>query len=102
MKIDGNRSNNQTDATQSAEAAQKIAEQRAAAKKAEQSAAAGTDTVQVSSDAKLMAAAVQAANEPTPIRTDKVEEMKRKLAAGEIGNDAGRLADRIIDDLLKE
>lgn len=101
MKIDGNRSSNQTDATQSTEAAQKLAEKRAA-KQAERAANTGTDSVQVSSDAKLMSAAVQKANEPTPIRTDKVEEMKRKLANGEIGTDAGRLADRIIDDLLKE
>jgi anti-sigma28 factor (negative regulator of flagellin synthesis) len=28
--------------------------------------------------------------------------MKQKLAAGELGKDSARLADRIIDDLLKE
>jgi anti-sigma28 factor (negative regulator of flagellin synthesis) len=35
------------------------------------------------------------------VRTELVEQMKQKLAAGEIGNDSGRLADRMIDDLLK-
>ncbi len=101
MKIDGNRPSDQTDSTRSTDAAQKLAE-KLAAKSGDLKATSGQDTVQVSGDAKLLAAAVAATNEPTPIRTDKVEAAKQKLAAGEIGNDAGRLADRIIDDLLKE
>ena len=58
--------------------------------------------MEVSSDAKLLAAALKATTEAQPVRADVVEAMKQKLAAGEIGNDSGRLADRIIDDLLKE
>jgi flagellar biosynthesis anti-sigma factor FlgM len=101
MKIDGNRLPQDAEATKATEAAQKLAEKRIA-KKSDLPGAAGTDKVEVSSDAKLMAAALKASTEPTPVRTDVVEAMKKKLAAGEIGNDAGRLADRIIDDLLKE
>jgi flagellar biosynthesis anti-sigma factor FlgM len=101
MKIDGNRLPQDAEATKATEAAQKLAEKRVA-KKSDLPGAASTDTVEVSSDAKLMAAALKASTEPTPVRADVVEAMKKKLAAGEIGNDSGRLADRIIDDLLKE
>ena len=101
MKIDGNRLPQDAEATKATEAAQKLAEKRVA-KKSDLPGAAGTDKVEVSSDAKLLAAALKASTEPTPVRADVVEAMKKKLAAGEIGNDAGRLADRIIDDLLKE
>ncbi len=101
MKIDGNRLPQDAEATKATEAAQKLAEKRIA-KKSDLPGAAGTDKVEVSSDAKLMAAALKASTEPTPVRADVVEAMKKKLAAGEVGNDAGRLADRIIDDLLKE
>jgi len=101
-KIDTNRLTQQDiDATKSAEAAKKIAETRAA-KRNDAAAAVATDTVEVSSDAKLFVAAVKEASAPAPVRTELVEAMKQKLAAGEIGNDSGRLADRIIDDLLKE
>ncbi len=58
-----------------------------------------TDSVEVSSDARLLNQALTAASEGTGIRQDRVEEMRKKLAAGELGNDAGRLADRLIDDL---
>lgn len=101
-KIDSNRLTQQDlDATKSAEAARKIAEARVAKKNDLPGAAAG-DKVEVSADAQLFAQAAKAASEPTPVRADLVEAMKQKLAAGEIGKDSGRLADRIIDDLLKE
>ena len=100
-KIDSNRLTQDLDATRQTEAAQKVAEKRVA-KKSDLPGAAATDKVEVSSDAKLFAAAVRATSEPTPVRADVVEAMKQKLAAGEIGKDSGRLADRIIDDLLKE
>ena len=102
MKIDGNRSAQDLDQTKSTEAAQKAAAEKRLAKKNELPGAVSGDTVEVSADAKLMAAALKAASEPTAVRADKVEAAKQKLAAGEIGNDAGRLADRLIDDLLKE
>jgi flagellar biosynthesis anti-sigma factor FlgM len=102
MKIDGNRNAQDLDQTKSTEAAQKAAAEKRLAKKNELPGAVSADTVEVSSDAKLMSAALKAASEPTAVRADKVEAAKQKLAAGEVGNDAGRLADRLIDDLLKE
>jgi len=101
MKIDLNRSTQDTEAAKSTEAAQKVAEKRVA-KKSDLPGAASTDRLEVSADAKLMGAALQAATEVSSVRADVVEAMKQKLAAGEIGKDSGRLADRMIDDLLKE
>jgi flagellar biosynthesis anti-sigma factor FlgM len=60
------------------------------------------DTVEVSPDAKLLSEAVKVAQTTPAIRADVVERMKQKLAAGEIGNDAGRLADRMLDDIVKK
>ena len=100
MKIDAKLTQD-IEAAKSSEAAQKVAEKRVA-KKSDLPGAASTDRVEVSTDAKLMATALKAATEPTTVRADVVEAMKQKLAAGEIGKDSGRLADRIIDDLLKE
>jgi flagellar biosynthesis anti-sigma factor FlgM len=59
-----------------------------------------TDRVQVSGDAALAAAARRAADEAPNVRQDLVEKMRAKLSAGEIGNDAERLADRLIDHML--
>lgn len=101
MKIDLNRSTQDTEAAKSTDAAQKVTEKRVA-KKSDLPGASSTDRVDVSPDAKLMAAALKATSEAQPVRADVVEAMKQKLAAGEIGKDSGRLADRIIDDLLKE
>jgi flagellar biosynthesis anti-sigma factor FlgM len=60
----------------------------------------GSDRVQVSGDAALAATARRLADETPDIRRDLVERMRAKLAAGEIGTDAERLADRMIDDML--
>lgn len=59
------------------------------------------DRVQVSPDALLVTNAVKSANDSPDIRPEAVARAKAKLNAGEIGNDPERLADRIIDDLLK-
>ena len=59
-------------------------------------------TVQSSLDDQLMAAALKAATTAPSVRVDVVEAMKRKLAAGEIGNDSGRLADCLIEALLRK
>ena len=100
MKIDGNRLTQDADATRATDAARKLADRFVTKTAAERPAAGGTDKVELSSDAKLLAAALKATDETT-VRTDVVEAMKQKLAAGEIGNDSGRLADRMLDDLLK-
>ena len=80
MKIDLNRSTQDTEAAKSTEAAQKVAEKRVA-KKSDLPGAASTDRVEVSSDAKLLAAALKATTEAQPVRADVVEAMKQKLAA---------------------
>jgi flagellar biosynthesis anti-sigma factor FlgM len=98
MKIDGKFSTHDTDATTAAHAARKAGD--AATRKAGDRAGAAGDTVELSSDAQLLSSALKATAAPSSVRTDVVEAMKQKLAAGKIGNDSGRLADRLIDDLL--
>ncbi len=61
----------------------------------------GTDRVQVSEHAALAASARRLADETPDIRQDLVDRMRAKLAAGDVGSDAGRLADRLIDHLLE-
>jgi len=98
MKIDGNR---QTQDTEAAEAAKRTALDQAVKRSGtDKTSAASKDRVEVSADAKLLAAATDAAQKTPAVRTELVERMKQKLNAGEIGNDSGRLADRMIDDLL--
>ena len=100
MKIDLNRPTLDTDAAKGTDAARKVAD-GAVTRTGERTATSGTDKVELSSDAQLPAAALKATTETTAVRADVVEAMKVKLAAGEIGNDSARLADRILDDLLK-
>ena len=59
------------------------------------------DRVELSGDAALRAAALKAANAAPEIRSELVERLREKLNAGQIGNDAGALADAILDDQLK-
>ncbi len=59
------------------------------------------DRLQVSPDALLVTNAVKSASEAPDIRPEAVARAKAKLAAGEIGNDPERLAERIIDDMLE-
>jgi len=59
------------------------------------------DRIDVSSDALLLNSAVRAANEAPEIRPAVVEKARMKLLSGELGNDAERLADRLIDHMLK-
>jgi len=60
-----------------------------------------SDRVQVSEDAALASSARRAADQAPDLRQDLVERMRAKLAAGEIGTDPERLADRLIDHLLE-
>jgi flagellar biosynthesis anti-sigma factor FlgM len=61
----------------------------------------GSDRVELSGDAALRSSALKAANSAPEIRTELVERMRKELAEGRVGNDAHKLADAIIDDLLK-
>jgi len=98
MKIQGDRPSGVQDAGQTQQV-DKLAQARA---QQARGAADGGDRVEVSADAVLLGKAVDAAAKAPEIRQDVVERAKAKLAAGEIGNDAARLADRLIDSLLSK
>ena len=98
MKIQGDRPSGVQDAGQTQQV-DKAGQQRAPQSRG---GAEGGDRVEVSADARLLGKAVDAANKAPEIRQDVVDRAKAKLAAGEIGNDAGRLADRLIDSLLSK
>jgi flagellar biosynthesis anti-sigma factor FlgM len=97
MKIEGDRTFGVTDAQQSTQA-ERLQQGRAQTRGAAEGT--GGDRVEVSADARLLSSAVTAAERAPEIRQDVVERARQKLAAGEIGNDPARLADRIIDSLL--
>ena len=97
MKIEAHRPRIDTSA---AGETQKIAADRRTGKAGGPQSSSG-DTVEVSADARLLSQAVKLVNDTPDIRMDVVERMREKLAAGNVGNDAGRLADRMLDDLLK-
>jgi flagellar biosynthesis anti-sigma factor FlgM len=107
MKIEGQRPDqlpapNQTASTTASQAAQG-AERTQAAPRTERSGRpteARADRVELSPDARLMETAVKAVEKSPAVRQDVVERVRAKLAAGEVGNDPVRLADRIIDNLL--
>ncbi len=96
MKIEGNRPNLESVAAQRAD---RVTIGRGKTP-AGVSSAQGTDRVQVSDSAALAASARRAADQAPDIRRDLVEKMRAKLAAGEVGSDAERLADRMIDHML--
>jgi flagellar basal-body rod protein FlgF len=54
----------------------------------------------MSADAALANDAVKAANESPDIRAELVERMRALLASGELGSDAGALADSLIDSMI--
>jgi len=62
---------------------------------------ASADRVQVSDQARLLSAAVQAAHEAPDSSEAAIERARQKRAAGELGKDAERLADKLIDSLLR-
>ena len=97
MKIEGNRPTQETESLTRADAK--------GTKSAPNRAADAGDGVDVSADAKkaqgLVADAVKAAQALPDIRAEAVARGRAKLEAGELGVDAGRLADAIIDDLTK-
>jgi flagellar biosynthesis anti-sigma factor FlgM len=97
MKIEGNRPNLESVAAQRTDRVTIGRGKQASGGGATQ----GTDRVQVSESATLAASARRAADETPDIRHDLVEKMRAKLAAGEIGKDAERLADRMIDHMLE-
>src|SRR5690242_17713905 len=100
MKIEGNRQTQDTQATeQSQRTNADVAAKRSATDKTQTT---STDRVEMSADAQLMTSALNASQKTPAIRTELVERLREKFNAGEIGNDSGRLADRLIDDLLNK
>ena len=98
MKIEGNRPTHETESlTRTNDAkGQKPAPNRAVD---------AGDRVDVSADAKkaqgLVADAVRAVNALPDVRAEAVARGRAKLESGELGADAGKLADAIIDDITK-
>jgi flagellar biosynthesis anti-sigma factor FlgM len=75
---------------------------RARAGKPDHAAAgASADRVQVSDQARLLSAALQAAHEASDDRDAAIERARAKRESGELGRDAERLADKLIDSLLR-
>lgn len=99
MKIDGNRPSHDTQAADGARRSGKDAGVRQG--QGIGPATSSGDRVELSGDAALRANALKAALEAPAIRTELVEKMREKLNAGRIGQDAGALADAILDDQLK-
>ena len=95
MKIDGNRSGLDRAALQRLERAAAETPRPAVNPKSSSSG----DTVQASADAALAHDTVKAVHDAPAIRTDLVERMHALLASGELGSDAGQLADSLIDSI---
>jgi flagellar biosynthesis anti-sigma factor FlgM len=60
-----------------------------------------SDAVRLSPEAQLTAKAVADATRPEAVRADQVEQAKKLLASGELGKNADRLADAIIDRTIE-
>jgi flagellar biosynthesis anti-sigma factor FlgM len=99
MKIDTYRSH--LDSPVQSEPTESV--KRAEAERAERATNRGrqSDAVQLSPEAQLTAKAVASATRPESVRSDMVEQAKKLLASGELGRDADRLADAMIDRILE-
>jgi flagellar biosynthesis anti-sigma factor FlgM len=71
------------------------------AREADSSASVGGDHLRLSGDLQLAQAATAAAQQAPEIRPDVVADMRAQLDAGNIGNDAGRLADALLDSWIQ-
>jgi flagellar biosynthesis anti-sigma factor FlgM len=60
-----------------------------------------SDAVRLSPEAQLTAKAMADATRPEGVRADHVEQAKKLLASGELGKNADRLADAIIDRTIE-
>ena len=69
--------------------------------RSEHAAPATADRVHVSDQARLLSAAVQAAHEAPDSSEAAIERARQKRDRGELGKDAERLADKLIDSLLR-
>lgn len=99
MKIDQNRANLDTLRGVGADA---VRDEKAAAAGKATLDARSADQVKLSSTGQLAAAAAQAANEAPEVRPEAVARGKALLESGQLGNDPGRLADKLIDSLMDQ
>ena len=95
MRIHGERPENvgQTASTQPAD--------RSRTGRPDQAAPASADRVQVSDQARLLNAAIKAAHQVPDSSEAAIERARQKRDRGELGQDAERLADKLIDSLLR-
>ena len=70
--------------------------------RSEGSARQSSDQLTLSSEAKFMQTVAEKASGEPAVRQDLVDRMKALLDKGQIGDDAGKLADSLIDDVLKQ
>lgn len=96
MKIHNDGTGALTNATESLTRT-KAAEQAEAEKT--RPAASGSDALKLSPEAQFLKTLSDQSVGAPAIRQDVVDRMKALLDAGKVGNDAGALADAIIDDL---
>ena len=61
----------------------------------------GSDRVELSTEAELLAEALRVAEQTSDVRQDLVEQMQGRVARGEVGNNLAELADSMIDHLLE-
>lgn len=97
MKIDQNRANLDTLKGVGAES---VRDERAAAADKAATETRAADQVRVSTAGQLAATAAAAANEAPDVRPEAVARGRELLERGDLGRDAGRLADALIDSLL--
>lgn len=97
MKIDQNRANLETVAGARTDA---VRDERAAAAERATQDDRSADQVRVSTTGQLAAAAAAAANEASDVRPDAVARGRELLERGELGRDAERLADALINSLI--
>lgn len=96
MKIHGERPENVGQTATTRTQADRRAEGRG-----DHAAGAPADRVRVSDEARLLSAAVQAAKDAPDTSEAAIERARAKRDRGELGRDAERLADRMIDSLLR-
>ena len=99
MKIDQNRANLDTLRGLGTDA---VRDEKAAATTKATVDQRNADQVKLSTTGQLAAAAAQAANDALEVRPEAVARGKALLERGELGNDPGRLADKLIASLMDQ
>ena len=69
--------------------------------KAQRQARSGSDQVEISTEAALLAEALRVAESTPDVREALVEQMRERLAEGKVGDDVAQLAESMIDSLLE-